>query len=105
MCDLDADNDGILNADECGGDNLIIRGDFTNLPPSTGFLNPTQFASVNPDWTFTSTGTGINNQILWNTITAPFVFGNGIRFQRDGQPQALTQTKKRVHHNETQKPK
>src|SRR5690606_6477423 len=91
--DLDLDNDGILNTDECNGENIIIDGDFTTLPSSPGAINPAQFATLTSNnWTFASTGSGFDAQIIWDNITAPFVFGNGIRFQRDGQTQLLTQS-------------
>ncbi|GGF25075.1 DUF6923 family protein [Echinicola rosea] len=90
-CDLDDDNDGILDADECGN-NIVKRGDFTNLPGSPGFLSAGQFSTATSNnWTFNSTGSGTSAQILWDNITGPFVFGNGIRFQRDGQTQSITQ--------------
>jgi len=93
MCDLDVDNDGILNTDECGGSNIIQRGDFATLPATPGFMDPAQFATATGNnWIFATTGTGFDAQILWDNITGPVVFGNGIRFQRDGQTQSITQS-------------
>lgn len=98
MCDLDVDNDGILNTAECGGGNIIKRGDLVTLPSTPGFFSPAQFATATGgNWTFASTGTGFNAEILWDNITAPFVFGNGIRFQRDGQTQSITQSLVGLH--------
>lgn len=99
MCDLDTDNDGILNADECGERNLIIRGNFTALPPTPGAFSPSAFTAATSNyWTFESTGTGFDAEIVWENITFPFVFGNGIRFQRDGSTQSLTQSISGWHH-------
>ena len=101
MCDLDSDNDGILDTDECNASNIVVRGDFTTLPPSPGFFTPTTFATVNPDWTFQSTNVGNGNEIFWGNVTSPFVFGNGIRFQRDGETQSLTQAIIGWNYNQT----
>src|SRR5690606_6400070 len=91
FCDLDADNDGILNADECNGENIIINGDFTTLPSAPGTINPAQFATLTSNnWTFASTGSGSAAVITWDNITGPIAFGNGIRFDSDGQTQSLT---------------
>ncbi|WP_123947092.1 beta strand repeat-containing protein [Chryseobacterium sp. CBo1] len=97
-CDLDDDNDGILDTDECGSANIIERGNFTTLPTTPGFLTPAQFATANPDWVFASTAVGAGNQIFWDNITAPLAFGNGIRFQRDGETQSLTQSITNLYH-------
>lgn len=100
--DLDSDNDGILDSDECGETNIVKRGNFTTLPSSptgTGFYNPTDFASATGNnWTFTTTGTGTNAQIFWGNVDFPFVVGNAIRFQRDGQTQSIKQSLSGLDH-------
>jgi len=113
IVDADVDNDGILNSVECVENNIIVRGDFTNIPPpasrtSDGMYNPTQFANANPGWTLTSTGTGANAKIVWrNNITLPppfnTPFGNGIRFQNDGQTQSLSTNIEDFYHYGTPK--
>jgi len=111
--DADVDNDGILNSIECAERNIIVRGNFTSIPPpasrtSDGMYNPAQFANANPGWTLVSTGTGANAKIVWrNNITLPpplnTPFGNGIRFQNDGQTQSLSTNIEDFYHYGTPK--
>ena len=95
--DLDDDNDGILDTDECGATNRIVRGDFTVLPASPGFLTTAQIATATSNnWSFVTTNVA-NPNILWSNIPTSS-FGNGLRFQRDSETQTLTQVLTNVNY-------
>lgn len=95
--DLDDDNDGILDTNECGATNRIARGDFTVLPATTGFLTAPQVATATSNnWTFVTTN--LNSPTLfWGNISTSS-FGNGLRFQRDDETQTLTQSLTNVNY-------
>lgn len=104
--DADADNDGILNADECVENNIIVGRDFTNPPPSpnpNSMYDSNQFAEENSGWTLISTGTGADARIVWKSgIILPHTsdsnFGNGIQFRNDGQTQSLSTNVENFYH-------
>lgn len=100
--DLDDDNDGILDSNECGSTNIIKDGNFTTLPSSPGFFTATQFATATSNnWIFTSTNVGNGAEIYWGDINDVISFGNGIRFQRDGETQSIKQAVSGWYHYNT----
>ncbi|MDP9956380.1 hypothetical protein J2X97_002017, partial [Epilithonimonas hungarica] len=87
-CDLDDDNDGILDTEECGSANRIVRGDFSNLPTSSGNISAAQVATATSNkWVYNSTN-GVD--LYWGNVTSGF--GNGITLDKDNQTQTLTQS-------------
>lgn len=106
--DLDSDNDGILDSNECKGLNRIRRGNFSASPSGTsGSYSATTFPFITGNaWTFASANTtGSNvasgNTLYWGNIAVPASFGNGIALEKDGKTQRITQALNNVNVSST----
>ena len=94
-CDVDDDNDGILDTNECGSNNRIIRGDFSSLPTPSGNLNAAQVATATSNKWIYNGSNGVN--LYWGSVAGGF--GNGIVLEKDNQTESLTQSLSDVNYS------
>ncbi|WP_375182172.1 hypothetical protein [Chryseobacterium sp.] len=84
FCDLDDDNDGILDTNECGATQRVVNGDFSTLSGTTGSKTPAQFSTITSNaWLLTNSTTGSGNIY--------FVQGNVIQFFDENATQTMVQ--------------